>query len=94
MQEVIDTRVQIPLELKEKVEKLALLQNLPINTVMIRALSNYIDQMDKRKEFLQSGIKSWEKYQETGLHVTSDEVHEWIKELGNNPNKVAPKCHK
>lgn len=36
---------------------------------------------------------AWKHYQETGLHITGDEVIAWLKTWGKHSSAV-PKCHR
>jgi predicted transcriptional regulator len=38
-------------------------------------------------------VESWEHYQETGLHVTGEEVIAWVETWGTENEKKAPMCH-
>ena len=44
--------------------------------------------------FRQDAINAWNEYQETGLHVTGDEVIAWLDTWGEENEKAAPICHK
>ncbi len=47
----------------------------------------------KRETFRQETLQAWEEYQETGLHVTSNEAIAWLKTWGEENEKTAPVCH-
>ena len=49
---------------------------------------------EKREAFRQGAINAWNEYQETGLHVTGDEVIAWLDTWGEENEKAAPVCHK
>jgi hypothetical protein len=44
--------------------------------------------------FRQDAINAWQKYQDTGLHVTGDEVITWLDTWGEENEQSAPACHK
>ncbi len=48
---------------------------------------------EKRETFQQETLKAWEEYQETGLHVTGDDVIAWLKTWSEENEKAAPVCH-
>lgn len=41
----------------------------------------YLGQEEKRKAFRQDGIKAWNEFQATGLHVTFEEADAWLAKL-------------
>ena len=44
--------------------------------------------------FRQDVINAWQEYQDTGLHVTGDEVITWLDTWGKENEQAAPVCHK
>jgi len=47
-----------------------------------------------QKSFRKEAIKSWQEYQETGLHVTGDEIINWLASWGTGNKQEAPECHR
>ena len=41
---------------------------------MVDAISEYVEREEKREAFRQDGIRAWNEYQTTGLHVTFEEA--------------------
>ncbi|HRG62133.1 MAG TPA: hypothetical protein PLP75_03825 [Burkholderiales bacterium] len=50
---------------------------------MCEAIRNYIEKETVQENFKQEALKSWENYQETGLHLISKEVQDWLSSWGN-----------
>lgn len=48
----------------------------------------------KRHIFKQEAIVSWTIYQETGLHLTGQEVRTWLSTWGTSKEIEIPSCHK
>ncbi len=46
-----------------------------------------------REQFLAEADASWEDYRRTGLHLTHEEVKQWIEQLKTDPNAQLPECH-
>lgn len=44
---------------------------------MREAISQYVE----REAFRQDGIKAWNEYQATGLHITAGDVDAWLAKL-------------
>lgn len=61
---------------------------------MLEAMDEYIAKTQARIEFEQSAIRSYEHFQETGLHVTIDELQQWAKSLNTSNHLLLPQCHK
>lgn len=47
-----------------------------------------------KKVFYDKAAKGLEHYQETGLHVTQDDLLKWAKSLSNTNPLAFPQCHK
>lgn len=63
---------------------------------MREAIRQYVEREEKRETFRQDAINAWQEYQETGLHVTGNEVIAWLDTWGEENEKAAPApvCHK
>jgi len=85
--------VKIDTETKKRLKHLGEVKKRSAHWLMREAINQYIDREEKREAFRQDAIKSWEEYQETGLHVTGDEVMNWLKTWGTDNEKDAPECH-
>ena len=54
----------------------------------------YVEREEKRVSFRQDAINAWNEYQETGLHVSDDEVIAWLDTWGEEIENAAPVSHK
>jgi predicted transcriptional regulator len=43
-----------------------------------------------REAFRKENLQAWEEYQETGLHVTGEDVIAWLETLGEEDEKAVP----
>ena len=43
--------------------------------------------------FRQDGIKAWNEYQATGLHLTMEEADTWLSQLESGIDADPPGCH-
>jgi predicted transcriptional regulator len=61
---------------------------------MLEAVDMYIEQKQARMRFEQDAIRSYEHFQETGLHTTIETMQDWAKSLNTDTPKPLPQCHK
>ncbi|MDP3841417.1 MAG: CopG family ribbon-helix-helix protein [Oxalobacteraceae bacterium] len=85
--------VKIDPAMKERMKRLADARHRTTHWVMREAIREYVEREEKRQAFRQDGINAWHEYQETGLHVSGDEVIAWLDTWGEENEKAAPVCH-
>jgi predicted transcriptional regulator len=61
---------------------------------MREAIPKHEVREEGRESFRQDGLRGWQEYQETGLHVPSEEVTDWLKGWGTAKEKAVPECRK
>ncbi|EHD23848.1 MULTISPECIES: CopG family ribbon-helix-helix protein [Brenneria] len=88
------TTLKIDDNLKERVKKLAASRDRSPHYLMIAAITQYIEREEARESFKQEALDSWREYQETGLHLTGDEVKTWLRGWGTETETDIPECHK
>ena len=84
------TSVKLEPELKERVQKLALARKRTSHWLMKEAIEQYVAREEVRQADHRDAIESWEEYQRTGLHITGDELIEWLETWGTDNEKPAP----
>lgn len=87
------TTVKIDDELKDRLHHLATLRNRSAHWLMREAIREYVDREEAREDFKQEALASWKAYQETGAHLTGQEVREWLKTWGTDHEAEIPPCH-
>lgn len=87
------TSIKIPHELRARIQNLAETRQRSPHSLMLQAIESYITHEEKREAWRQEGIAAWEEYQRTGLHLTGDEVSEWVNQLRKGKKVLLPKCH-
>jgi len=60
---------------------------------MREAIREYVEREEARESFRQEALASWTSYQETGRHLTGQEVREWLKSWGTDAEAELPECH-
>jgi predicted transcriptional regulator len=83
---------------QERLEKLAAAQLRSPELLVREAIDQYLEfeqlqTPDERARMLADAEASWQEHQRTGLHVTHDEVRDWIHRLHDDPNAPPPECH-
>ncbi len=87
------TSVKINDELKDRIQHLAGLRRRSPHWIMREAISQYVEREEKREAFRQETLHAWERFKETGQHVTMDEVDAWLQKLETGKNVNPPECH-
>lgn len=88
------TTLMIDDALAERLARIAEEQDLSIQSVMDSAISDYVGRAEARAEMAREGDAAWAEYRRTGLHLTGDEIQDWLRNWGADENVGAPKCHK
>jgi len=57
------------------------------------AIDEYVEREEKKEKLKEELSSAWREYQLTGLHVTHEEMQDWITKLTNGEDAEPPKCH-
>jgi len=87
------TTVKLDDELKNRIQRLADLRHRSAHWIMCEAIRNYVDREEAMEDFKQEALASWTAYQETGRHLTGQEVRDWLDSWGTEKETKIPKCH-
>jgi predicted transcriptional regulator len=85
--------VKIDDELKSRVQSLAETRQRSAHWIMREAISQYVAREEARESFKNEAVASWTAYQETGRHLTGQEVREWLSGWGTEAETELPDCH-
>ena len=88
------TSLKIDDALKDRVKQLASQRRRSPHWIMLEAIQQYVEREEARESFRQEALASWEAYQETGRHLTGQEVRSWLSTWGTEDEKAKPECHK
>ncbi|PWV68833.1 CopG family ribbon-helix-helix protein [Halomonas sp. A11-A] len=88
------TSLKIDDALKDRVKQLASQRRRSPHWIMLEAIQQYVEREEARESFKQEAVASWEAYQETGRHLTGQEVRSWLSTWGTEDEKAKPECHK
>lgn len=82
-------------ELHERLQYLAELRDLSPEGVLREAVDQMLERersdVRLRPDFIAEAEESWAEYQRTGLHLTGEEVREWLR--NSNGDEPPPACH-
>lgn len=85
--------IKIDEDIQNRIKRLADTRQRSSHWMMLEAIRQYVEREEKREAFLQDGIRAWNEYQATGLHVTGDEVIAWLAQLEAGEDVDPPECH-
>ena len=59
---------------RERLQRLAKARDRSAHWMMREAIAQYVEREERREAFRQDGVRAWEEYQATGLHLTEAEA--------------------
>ncbi|MGJ0637207.1 CopG family ribbon-helix-helix protein [Xenorhabdus bovienii] len=89
----IPVSVKIEPTMKARMERLGESRDRSMHWLLTDAIKKYVEQEEKREALKEAVQQSWLSFQETGLHVSSDEAYDWLISLSEGQYKEPPKCH-
>jgi predicted transcriptional regulator len=87
------TSLKLDAGMKERVQRLASAQRRTAHWVMREAIEQYVERQEKREQFRLDTLAAWEDYHTTGLHLTEEEVDDWLAKLESGEDAELPECH-
>ena len=87
------TSVKLDDDLKHRIQQLADTRQRSAHWIMREAIRDYVEREEARERFKQEALASWTAYQETGQHLTGQEVHDWLETWGTDQEAAIPQCH-
>ena len=87
------TSVKLDNDLKSRIQHLAGLRRRSAHWIMCEAIRDYVEREEAREKFKQEALASWTAYQETGRHLTGQEVSDWLSSWGTDKETEIPQCH-
>ena len=93
MAELTATSLALDTEIAERLKRYADASSRAPREVLSEALDQYLNRQEKRAQFLQGARTSLAHYEETGLHLTGEEVDDWLAKLEAGEIIDPPQCH-
>jgi predicted transcriptional regulator len=87
------TSIKIDDSLKNRVQHIASLRRRSPHWIMLEAIQQYVEREEARESFKQDAQAAWTTYQETGRHLTGQEVRAWLNTWGSDNEEAMPACH-
>jgi len=87
------TSVKLDDDLKNRIQHLADARHRTAHWIMREAILDYVAREEAKESFKQEAVASWKAYQETGRHMTSQEVRNWLNTWGTDKETEVPSCH-
>ena len=94
MAATVPMSIRIDQSLKDRLNKIASLQNRSPHSLATQAVEKLVDEQEKLQAWNQSCMDSFNEYKTTGLHVTQDEVEKWMDSWGSDNELAPPQCHR
>jgi predicted transcriptional regulator len=87
------TSLKLDPAIKERIQHLAEARRRTSHWIMREAIEEYVSREEKREQFRLDTLAAWEEYQRTGLHLTGEEVDEWLEKVAKGEDVELPECH-
>lgn len=87
------TSIKLDDDLKARVRSLAEARKRSPHWIMREAIQEYVTREEARQSFQQEALDSWRHFQETGQHITGDELYAWLDTWGKDDESEPPECH-
>ena len=88
------TGVKISPELKDRLHKISEAKHRSTHWIMKEAIQQYVEREESAEKFKQENIAGWEEYHRDGLHITHNEMTDWLRSWGTPDEMECPPCHK
>jgi predicted transcriptional regulator len=85
--------IRLPADLRSRLHNLAATRQRSANSLLIQAVTNFVEREEKREAIRLECIEAHEEYMRTGLHLTGEEVDAWADQLLQGNKADLPKCH-
>lgn len=81
------------LDTRRRLERIAKAREVDLRTIVLEALAQYLEREEEQEEWVREGDAVLKHYRETGLHLTSAEVDDWLARLEEGEDVDPPPCH-
>ena len=80
--------------LDARIHRLANDTNRSPDAIVTEAVQQYVDREETIRLREQTALDALRHYRETGLHLTGEELEDWLDTWGSEAQVDAPPCHK
>lgn len=85
--------IRLEVNAREKLKEIAHRQKRSAHALATEAINALIEKNERDYAFNQSCLESYNHYQETGLHITHEEVLAWMNSWNTDNELPPPICH-
>jgi predicted transcriptional regulator len=78
---------------RDRLKALATAKKRTPHYLMREAIQKYLEEEEAEQRFIAAGEASLSHFQQTGLHITLDELRTWAQDVKENPDAPMPACH-
>jgi predicted transcriptional regulator len=89
----VATSVKLDEELTRRLKRLAGQRQRSPHAMMREAIREYVEREEARETFKEEALASWTAFQETGRHLSGEELRDWLETWGSDAEKGPPDCH-
>jgi len=91
MSYVMPVKLEAPA--RDRLKALANARKQTITGMVKEAIDEYVDREEKKEKLKEELLSAWNQYQLTGLHLTHEEMSDWVEKIANGEDAELPKCH-
>lgn len=84
--------IKLDATVRDRLNSIATRHKRTSHAIAREAIETYVAREEAREALNQEALSSWNHFQETGLHVTGDDVNAWIESWGTKDELPPPKC--
>ena len=87
------TSVKLDEDLKNRLQRLADIRQRSAHFIMREAIRDYVEREEASENFSREALAAWTGFQETGRHLTGQELRNWLNTWGTEKETGIPRCH-
>lgn len=88
------TTLKLDAKTKQRLKKLGTARRRSAHWLMIEAVRQYLEREEAREQLHQDALAAWREYEETGLHLTGEEMDAWLTAVAGGRDVSPPKPHR
>ena len=85
--------IELDNELESRIQRLAGTRQRSLQWILREAIREFVERKEAIERFEQEALASWESYEETGQHLTGQEIRNWLNTWGTDKETEVPPCH-
>lgn len=85
--------IKLDSAVRGRLNSIAIRHKRTAHAVAREAIEAYVMREEATEAQNREALAAWNHYQETGLHVTAQEVTAWVESWGTNDEAAPPECH-